>query len=58
MYYVPTEDPDPYPPVLDKYLNEIAPTIGAEVKWKISNDTVYDNFGKTGEKEQYFSNLY
>jgi hypothetical protein len=49
VYYVPTEDPDPYPPVFDVYLNKIAPTIGGELNWTISSDTVYDNFAKTGK---------
>ena len=49
MYYVPTEDPDPYPPALDVYLNKIAPTIGAEVQWTKTNEEVYDNFAMTGK---------
>ena len=49
VYYVPTANPDPYPPAFDVYLNKIAPTIGGEVNWTISSDTVYDNFGKTGK---------
>lgn len=35
VYYVPAENPDPYPPVFDVYLNKLAPTIGGEVKWSI-----------------------
>jgi hypothetical protein len=53
MDYVPTENPDPYPPVFDIYLNKLAPTIGAEVKWTEINQTVYNNFAKTG-KNIYF----
>ena len=49
MYYVLTENPDPYPPVFDIYLNKLGPKIGAEVKWTNSSDTVYDNFAKTGK---------
>ena len=48
MYYVPAENPDPYPPAIDIYLNNLAPTIGAEVEWTETSDEVYNNFAKTG----------
>ena len=44
-----TENPDPYPPAIDTYLNQIASTIGGEVTWVESSDTVYNNFAKTGK---------
>lgn len=48
MYYVPTANPDPYPPALDDYLASIASKIGAEVTWEETNDNVYSNFAATG----------
>ena len=57
VYYVLVENPDPYPPSFDGYLNKLAPTIGAEVKWTHSNSTVYSNFAETG-KSIIFSTLY
>ena len=53
MYYVPTENPDPYPPAFGKYLNKLAPKIGAKVKWTKTSDEVYDNFAKTGKSIIY-----
>ena len=53
MYYVLAEDPDPYPPAFDNYLNKVAPKIGGEVKWTEVNGDVYDNFAKTGESIIY-----
>ena len=58
LYYVPTENPDPYPPVFSGYLNGLAPMIGAKVKWSILSDTVYDNFIKTGKSIIYFWALF
>ncbi len=51
MYYVPTENPDPYPPPLDKYLNSPAVTskIGSRVKWQETNTDVFNNFAATGD---------
>ena len=57
MYYVPAENPDPYPPAIDIYLNKLVPTIGAEVNWTETNYDVYDNFAKTG-KSIIFPTLY
>ena len=41
MYCVLAENPDPYSPAFDRYLNKLAPTIGAEVKW---TDEVYNKW--------------
>ena len=49
MYYVPTENPDPYPPSFGIYLNNIRPKIGAKVSWMMTSDVVYDHFAKTGK---------
>ncbi|KAF8802183.1 serine carboxypeptidase [Phlegmacium glaucopus] len=49
VYFVLAEDPDFYPPALDSYLNNVAPKIGAEVRWSIANLDVYANFAKTGD---------
>ena len=49
VYYVLVENPDPYPPSFGRYLNEIAPTIGAEVNWTQSNNKVHSNFAETGK---------
>jgi hypothetical protein len=51
IYYVPTESPDPYLPLLDKYLNSQAVTskIGSHAKWEEGSTDVYDNFTATGD---------
>ena len=51
VYYVPTENPDPYPPPLDKYLNSQALTsqIGSHANWEEVNTDVYNNFAATGD---------
>ena len=51
VYYVPTENPDPYPPPFDKYLNSDAVTskIGFHSTWEESNPDVYNNFAATGD---------
>ncbi|KAJ7598714.1 serine carboxypeptidase [Mycena floridula] len=49
VYYVPTANPDPYPPALDSYLASIRTKVGAEVTWQESNDNVYSNFAATGD---------
>ncbi|KIL64769.1 hypothetical protein M378DRAFT_574681 [Amanita muscaria Koide BX008] len=49
VYYVPTAIPDPYPPDFTKYINSIAPTIGANVTWQLTNVYVYSNFAATGD---------
>lgn len=47
--YVIAKSPDPYPPVFDKYLDKVAPTIGAEVKWEEVGEAIYSNFAWTGK---------
>ncbi|KAF8989945.1 serine carboxypeptidase [Cyathus striatus] len=47
VYYVPTENPDPYPPDITDYLNKVASTVGAEATWQETNDNVYSNFAAT-----------
>jgi hypothetical protein len=51
VYYVPTANPDPYPPALDQYLNSPAVTskIGSQSKWQETNNVVYENFAATGD---------
>lgn len=49
VYYIPVENPDPYPPALDSYINSIASQIGGEVTWLQSSDDVYFNFALTGK---------
>ncbi|KAJ3560892.1 hypothetical protein NP233_g10540 [Leucocoprinus birnbaumii] len=49
VYYVPTQNPDPYPPAISSYLNSIASRIGAESTWTQSNNRVYNNFASTGD---------
>ena len=51
VYYVLTENPDPYPPDLTSYLTSSAVTskIGAESTWQETNDQVYENFAETGD---------
>jgi carboxypeptidase C (cathepsin A) len=51
VYYVPTENPDPYPPPLEKYLHSTAVTskIGSQSRWVKVNSDVYDQFASTGD---------
>ena len=51
VYYVPTEDPDPYPPDLTPYLSnsDLMSKIGAESEWEETNIRVYSNFAETGD---------
>lgn len=51
VYYVPTRNPDPYPPALDNYLNSPAVTskIGSYHTWQETNMDVYNNFAATGD---------
>ncbi|KDR77526.1 hypothetical protein GALMADRAFT_245687 [Galerina marginata CBS 339.88] len=49
VYYVPTVNPDPYPPPLDRYLGSIMTKVGAEVAWQETNLEVYTNFSITGD---------
>ena len=51
------ENPEPYPPAIDSYLNQIASTIGADATWQETSDKVYNNFTKTG-KEGWFLDPY
>jgi carboxypeptidase C (cathepsin A) len=50
-YYVPTANPDPYPPTLDPYLHSAAVTskIGSQSTWVESNMDVYHQFAATGD---------
>ncbi|KAJ3558811.1 hypothetical protein NP233_g11424 [Leucocoprinus birnbaumii] len=49
VYYVLTQNPDPYPPDITNYLNSVASKIGAEATWTESSGTVYSNFAATGD---------
>ncbi|KAJ3575512.1 hypothetical protein NP233_g1062 [Leucocoprinus birnbaumii] len=49
VYYVPTANPDPYPPAIANYLNSVASTIGAEATWQQSNELIYENFAVAGD---------
>ena len=51
MYYVPTANPDPYPPTLDPYLQSSAVTskIGSHGTWVETRLDVYDHFAATGD---------
>ena len=51
VYYVPTANPDPYPPQLATYLNSTAVTskIGSQSPWVMINYDVYDHFASTGD---------
>ncbi|KAF8513531.1 serine carboxypeptidase [Gautieria morchelliformis] len=51
VYYVPTANPDPYPPELSTYLtsSSLMSQIGAESTWQETSYTVYDNFAQTGD---------
>ena len=45
VYYVLTQNPDPYPPELDDYLgsDDVTSKIGAQSAWQETNDDVYEN---------------
>jgi len=51
VYYVLTENPDPYPPALEPYLQSSAVTskIGSQSTWAIVNNEVYFQFLATGD---------
>jgi hypothetical protein len=49
IYYVLSDENDPYPPDITSYLASVASKIGAEVDWQMSNDDVYNNFAATGD---------
>lgn len=51
VYYVLSENPDPYPPDLTPYLtsSNLTSRIGSETTWQQTNDVVYENFAKTGD---------
>ena len=49
LYYILTADPDPYPPDITGYLNQIQATIGAEIPWQELSNDVYSNFAETGD---------
>ncbi|KAF9444865.1 alpha/beta-hydrolase [Macrolepiota fuliginosa MF-IS2] len=48
-YYTPNPPTDPYPRDPTIYLDSIASTIGADVNWTMSSDTIYENFALTGD---------
>lgn len=52
LYYVPSQNPDPYPADLSGYLRDqsIMEAIGANVSWAMTSDEVYWNFAKTGDE--------
>ncbi|PCH44722.1 serine carboxypeptidase [Wolfiporia cocos MD-104 SS10] len=51
VYYILSEDPDPYPPDATSYLNNatLLGLIGAESSWAETNYDVYYNFAQTGD---------
>ncbi|PPQ79774.1 hypothetical protein CVT24_010109 [Panaeolus cyanescens] len=49
VYYVPTRNPDPYPPAISTYLASIRTAAGAEASYVESNSKVYSNFAATGD---------
>ncbi|KIY63529.1 serine carboxypeptidase [Cylindrobasidium torrendii FP15055 ss-10] len=49
VYYVRTENPDPYPADFTTYIDSVARTIGAESTWQFTNYDVYSNFAATGD---------
>ena len=51
VYYVPEKDPDPYPPVLEPYLQipAITSKIGSQVTWFDANALVFYQFLATGD---------
>ena len=52
VYYVPANRPDPYPPVLEPYLQSSAVTskIGSQATWSALNDLVFYQFLATGDR--------
>ena len=61
VYYVPSKNPDPYPPNITSYLASIKSEVGAESTWQMSNEHVYNNFAATGDwmrsKKGYLENV-
>ena len=51
VYYVPSEDPDPYPPALEPYLNssKVTSKIGSQNMWAQTNLKVHFQFTATGD---------
>lgn len=49
VYYVPSMNPDSYPPDITDYLASIANKVGAASTWQETNNDVYDNFESTGD---------
>jgi carboxypeptidase C (cathepsin A) len=51
VYYILTENPDPYPPDLLPYLglSSLMAKIGAASNWSETNEDVYSNFAQTGD---------
>jgi hypothetical protein len=51
VYYVPTANPDPYPPPLEPYLQSSAVTskIGSQSTWAQTNYEVYFQFTASGD---------
>ncbi|KAI0036240.1 serine carboxypeptidase [Vararia minispora EC-137] len=51
VYYILTQNPDPYPPALDSYLgsSNVTSAIGAQSTWSETNFNVYSNFAATGD---------
>ncbi|KAF8500351.1 alpha/beta-hydrolase [Russula emetica] len=51
VYYVPTANPDPYPPALEPYLHDPAVTskIGSKSTWLETNSDIYNQFATTGD---------
>lgn len=51
VFYVPTANPDPYPPTLEPYLHSSAMTskIGSPSTWTKANREVYFQFAATGD---------
>jgi hypothetical protein len=51
VYYVPTANPDPYPPPLEPYLRNPAVTskIGSKSTWTETNFGIYTQFAVTGD---------
>lgn len=52
FYYVPSQNPDPYPADLSVYLTDegLMEAIGANVSWSMTSDEVYWNFAQTGDE--------
>ncbi|PPQ68463.1 hypothetical protein CVT24_005560 [Panaeolus cyanescens] len=49
VYYVPTANPDPYPPNITDYLASIGAAAGADVAWQMTSPDVYDDFSFSGD---------